>query len=577
MSAPAIPKPVIPAEEPVRKNYLNAEHSIKSWLLTGDHKRIAILYLISISIFFFIGGIFATLIRLELTSPAGVLMESETYNKVFSAHGIVMIFFFLVPSIPAVFGNFFLPIMIGARDLAFPRLNLLSWYFYLLGGTLFLIAMFTGGVDSGWTFYVPYSSIYSNGQVTLSIIGIFIAGFSSIFTGMNFIVTVHKMRAPGMTWFRLPLFVWSMYATSVIIVLGTPVVAITLALVAAERALHIGIFSPELGGDPVLFQHMFWFYSHPAVYIMILPGFGVISELMANFSRKRVFGYHFVAFSSLAIAGLGFLVWGHHMFISSQSMYEGVVFSLISFLVAVPSAIKVFNWTATMYKGSIRLQTPMIYALSFLGLFVVGGLTGLYLASMGTDVHLTNTYFIVAHFHFVMVGGAVTAFMGAMHYWWPKMTGRLYPDTWGKVNSLLMFVGFNLTFLPQFIVGFLGMPRRYHYYYFAPEFAPYHIASSLGASVLAVSFIIPACYLTWSLFKGEKASANPWGAHGLEWETASPPITINFAETPIVRDEVYDFSQTDEYEQLRATGEMTHPGEGAAQDKDGDILAKELD
>jgi cytochrome c oxidase subunit 1 len=540
-------------------NYLNAEQSLKSWLITGDHKRIAILYLISVSFFFFLGSIAAGLIRYELTSPAGFVLESETYNKVFSAHGIIMVFLFLIVAIPAVMGNFLLPLQIGARDLAFPRLNLLSWYLYMMGGTLIMGGMINGGVDSGWTFYVPYSSMYANSNVAIVLVGIFIAGFSSITTGINFIVTTHKMRAPGMTWFRLPLFVWAMYATSVVIILGTPVVAITLLCVALERMFHFPIFSPELGGDPVLFQHLFWFYSHPAVYIMILPAFGVQSELIANFARKRVFGYHFIAFSTLAIAGLGFLVWGHHMFISSQSMYQSVVFSLITFLVAVPSAIKIFNWTATLYKGNIRMQTPMIYALGFIGLFTIGGLTGLFLGSIGTNVHLTNTYFIVAHFHYVMVGGAVTAFLGGLHYWWPKMTGRMYPETIAKWNAALVFIGFNLTFFPQFIVGFMGMPRRYHYYYFAPEYQPYHIMSSLGASVLALSFIVPGWYLTRSLISGEKASANPWGAHGLEWETASPPPTSNFLQTPIVLDEVYDFDPVAEHEASRSARALEVP------------------
>jgi len=528
-------------EEEVPLNYLTNGKTLKSWLLTGDHKRIAILYLISTAVFFMVGGIFASLIRIELTSPTGVLLETETYNKIFSAHGIVMIFLFLIPSIPAVIGNFVLPLMIGARDLAFPRLNLLSWYIFMVGGILIMWSMIIGGVDTGWTFYTPLSTTYSHGSVGLAILGAFFAGFSSIFTGLNFIATIHKMRAPGMTWFRLPLFVWAMYATSIIILLGTPVVAITLALVMVERMTGFGIFSPELGGDPVLFQHLFWFYSHPAVYIMILPGFGVISEIIANFSRKRVFGYHFVAFSSLAIAGLGFLVWGHHMFVSSQSMYQGLVFSLISFLVAVPSAIKTFNWTATLYKGNIRLQTPMIYALCFLMLFTIGGLTGLYLSSMGTDVHLTATYFVVAHFHYVMVGGAITAFLGGIHYWWPKMTGRMYSEGIARINAILVFIGFTATFIPQFIVGFMGMPRRYHYYYFAPEFQVYHIMSTMGAGILGIAFFTPVTYLVYSLFKGPKASANPWGAHGLEWETTSPPDSHNFHHVPIVTDEVYDF------------------------------------
>ncbi|HWD37600.1 MAG TPA: cbb3-type cytochrome c oxidase subunit I [Fimbriimonas sp.] len=555
-------------------NYLTVSHTLWSWLSTGDHKRISMLYLVSVTFFFFVGSFFAGLIRLELTSPVGQLLESETYNKVFSGHGVVMVFLFLVPAIPATLGNFALPIMVGARDLAFPRLNLLSWYLYIIGGGFILTGLLTGGVDAGWTFYTPYSSIYSNTQITMVLVGVFIAGFSSITTGLNFIVTVHKMRAPGMTWFRLPLFVWSMYATSVVIMLGTPVVAITLLCVVFERAFKLPIFSPELGGDPILFQHMFWFYSHPAVYIMILPAFGVISELMANFSRKRIFGYHFVAFSSMAIAALGFIVWGHHMFVSSQSMYEGLVFSLVSFLVAIPSAIKIFNWTATMYKGNIRLDSPMLYALGFLGLFTIGGLTGLFLGSVGTDVHLTATYFVVAHFHYVMVGGTVLAFLGGLHYWWPKITGRMYSEGIAKVSAILVFIGFNVTFFPQFIVGWMGMPRRYHYYYFAPEYQPYHIMSSLGASVLALGLTLPAFYLTYSLFKGKKASANPWGAHGLEWTVPSPPPTTNFTEIPIVTDEVYDFDPVAEYEQQRGTQEIIHPTEPKHRvTKDGEHLS----
>ncbi|MCC7434794.1 MAG: cbb3-type cytochrome c oxidase subunit I [Methanoregulaceae archaeon] len=543
MSATVVtPGEAVQAPEPESSsvNYLNVSHTLRSWLLTGDHKRIAVLYLISVSFFFFLGSIAASLVRIELMSPNGLMMESETYNKMFSAHGIIMIFFFLIPSIPAIFGNFLIPIMIGARDLAFPRLNLASWYMYMVAGVLVLTSFLMGGVESGWTFYTPYSSLTTS-QVTLCLIGLFIMGFSSIATGLNFIVTIHKMRAPGMTWDRLPLFVWAHYATSIIIILGTPVVAITLLLVVMERLFDIGVFNPANGGDPVLFQHMFWFYSHPAVYIMVLPGMGVISEVISNFSQKRTFGYHMIAYSSLAIALLGFLVWGHHMFVAGQSMYQGVVFSLLSFVLAVPSAIKVFNWTATIYKGQVRLQTPMVYALGFLGLFLIGGLTGLYLACLATDVHLTATYFIVAHFHYVMVGGAMVAFLGALHYWWPKMFGRMYPDSWGKMSALLVFVGFNLTFFPQFVMGYMGMPRRYHYYYFAPEFQPYHIASTLGSSVLAVGLILPALYLTWSLKYGKKVGPNPWNARGLEWETASPPIPTNFEEIPIVEREAYDF------------------------------------
>ena len=526
------------------ESYLTAEYGVKSWLLTKDHKRIALLYLAVITFFFFLGGIFATIIRLELLTPRGDLVSPQTYNKLFSLHGIIMVFLFLIPSIPATLGNFLVPLMIGCKDLAFPKLNLLSWYILVAGGLFVLYAMLVGGVDTGWTFYVPFSTSYANTYVILTAVGIFIIGFSSILTGLNFIVTIHRMRAPGLTWFRLPLFIWSIYATSVIQVLATPVLAVTLLLIAVERAFHFGIFDPALGGDPVLFQHLFWFYSHPAVYIMVLPGMGVVSELIAAYSRKRVFGYRFVAFSSVAIAVLGFLSWGHHLFVSSMSVYAGMIFSLLSYLVAVPSAIKVFNWTATLYKGSVSYETPMLYAFGFIGLFTIGGLTGAFLAAMGFDAHVTDTYFVVAHFHYIMVGGTLMAYLGGMHYWWPKMTGRMYPEGWAKLSALVVFLGFNLTFFPQFILGYLGMPRRYHAY--PDEFQVYHVLSTAGASVLAVGYLIPAIYFIWSLRYGAIAPANPWRAPGLEWQTTSPPPTENFDITPVVTHEAYDYSVIEE-------------------------------
>ncbi|MBI3848652.1 MAG: cytochrome c oxidase subunit I [Planctomycetes bacterium] len=522
-----------------RPTYLNESYALGSWLFTRDHKRIAILYLLSLTFFFFVGGAFAVVIRLELITPEGDLVQSETYNKLFTMHGIIMVFFFLLPSIPAVLGNFLVPMMIGARDLAFPRLNLLSWYIYVIGGSFTMAAVITGGVDTGWTFYTPYSSTYSNTNVMATAIGVFVTGFSSILTGINFIVTIHKMRAPGLTWSRLPLFIWSHYATSLIMVLATPVVAIALALVGIERGFHVGIFDPKLGGDPILFQHLFWFYSHPAVYIMILPGMGVVSELVACFARKRVFGYWFVAFASLAIAALGFLVWGHHMFVSGQSVYAGMIFSLLSYLVAVPSAVKVFNWTATIYRGSISYATPMLYALGFIGLFTIGGLTGLFLAALAVDVHVHDTYFVVAHFHYIMVGGMVMAYLGGIHFWWPKMTGRMYPEAWGRFAALVIFVGFNLTFFPQFLLGYLGMPRRYHAY--PAEFQVLNVMSSAGASILGVGYLIPMIYLIWSLRYGKVAGPNPWGARGLEWQTPSPPTTHNFDQVPTVTREAYSY------------------------------------
>jgi len=534
--------PLIPAAAPrQRTHYLNANYGVLSWLLTTDHKRIAILYLVTISAMFFLGGSFAVAIRLELVTPAGDLFQSETYNKLFTMHGIVMVFFFLIPSIPAVLGNFLIPLMIGARDLAFPKLNLASWYIFVFGALFSLYAIVNGGVDTGWTFYPPYSTSFSNTQVLAAGLGIFITGFSSILTGLNFIVTIHKMRAPGLTWFRLPLFVWAHYATSLIMVLGTPVIAVTILMVALERTLHLGIFDPALGGDPVLFQHLFWFYSHPAVYIMILPAMGVISEVVTCFSRKRIFGYEVIAASSMAIAIFGFLVWGHHLFPAGQSTYAGVVFSLLSYLVAIPSAIKVFNWTATMYKGSIKLDTPMLYAIGFLGLFTIGGLTGLFVAAVGVDIHVHDTYFVVAHFHYIMVGGAIMGYLGGLHFWWPKISGRLYPEMWARVAAVIVFVGFNLTFFPQFILGYLGMPRRYHAY--TEEFQVLNVMSSAGASILGVGYLLPMFYFAWSMRYGAPAPANPWGATGLEWQTPSPPVTENFPVQPVVVDEAYEYAK----------------------------------
>jgi cytochrome c oxidase subunit I len=529
----------VPAKAEPAINYLNIEHSIRSWLLTTDHKRIGLLYMVSITLFFFIGGAAATLMRLELLTPQTDLVTSATYNKLFTIHGVVMVWFFLIPSIPTVLGNFLVPMMIGARDVAFPRLNLASWYLFMGGGAFALFAIISGGVDTGWTFYTPYSSTYANGHVIAMAAGIFIAGFGSIATGLNFIVTIHKMRAPGLTWFRLPLFIWTIYTTSLILVLATPVLAITLTLMALERAFGVGIFNPAMGGDPLLFQHLFWFYSHPAVYIMILPGMGVVSELIPCFTRNPLFGYRFVAYATVLIGVFGFLVWGHHMFVSSQSIYAGMIFSILSFAVSVPSAIKVFNWTATLYKGSITFQTPMLYALGFIGLFTIGGLTGLFLASLAVDVHLHDTYFVIAHFHYIMVGGMVMGYLGGLHFWWPKISGKTYCEWLAKLSAVAIFFGFNLTFFPQFLLGFLGMPRRYPVY--APEFQVLNVLSTAGASILALGYLLPLAYLLWSLRFGKEAGANPWLATGLEWTIPSPPPRDNFATRPIVTENPYHY------------------------------------
>ncbi len=527
------------AESPV--NYLNVKTTVMSWLLTKDHKRIGLMYMALVTLAFLIGAVFAAGVRLELTTPQGDLMSADTYNRFFTMHGIAMVFFVLIPAVPAILGNFVLPLMLGAKDVAFPKINLLSWYVFLFGMILTFGAMFTGGVDTGWTFYPPYSAEASDSNVFLTGLGVFVTGFSSILTGLNFMVTIHRMRAPGLTWFRLPLFVWAVYATSLVQILGTPVIAITVLMLALERVAHLGIFNPALGGDPVLFQHLFWFYSHPAVYIMILPPMGAISEVIACFSRKQVFGYSFVAFSSLAIAVFGFLVWAHHLFVAGISPYSAMVFSILTYAVAVPSAVKTFNWTATMYKGAIWWKAPMIWVFGFMGLFLVGGLTGLFTAALGLDIHIHDTYFVVAHFHYIMVGGAIMGYFAGLHYWWPKMTGRMYSDAAAKVSAVMVFVGFNLTFFPQFILGYLGMPRRYHVY--PPEFQVLNVMSSLGATVLGLGYLLPMIYLTYSMFRGEKAGANPWLATGLEWTTQSPPLPENFAEQPIVTEGAYDYAK----------------------------------
>jgi cytochrome c oxidase subunit 1 len=519
-------------------NYLTASKGLWSWLSTLDHKRIGIMYLIGITVAFFLGGAYALMIRLELFNPGQQFVAPDVYNKLFTLHGAIMIFLFIIPSIPAALGNFVLPLQLGAKDVAFPRLNLASWYIYVAGSLFAVYSLITGGVDTGWTFYTPYSTD-SNTSVVSITLGAFILGFSSIATGLNFIVTIHKMRAPGMTWSRLPLMVWALYGTALIQVLATPVLGITLALLVMEKVFGMGIFDPKLGGDPVLFQHFFWFYSHPAVYIMILPGMGIISELIATFSKREIFGYKFVAASSLAIALLGFLVWGHHMFLSGQSELSSAVFSFLTFFVAIPSAVKVFNWTATLYKGRIYLATPMLYALAFLFLFAIGGLTGIFLGALSVDIHLHDTYFVVAHFHYVMVGGTVIALLGGIHYWWPKMFGRMYSRFWSIVAFVMIFVGFNVTFFNQFLLGTHGMPRRYHDY--LPEFGRLNGFSSVGAFILGFGFLIVAIYLIASLKRGKVIGQDPWGGSTLEWATTSPPHPHNFEDQPVVKSEPYKY------------------------------------
>ena len=533
--------------EYLEKNYLNEETTIKSWLYTVDHKRIGLMYLFAIMFFFAVGGFLALMMRLELLTPAGGdLLDRDTYNVFYTLHGAIMIFMFIIPSVPAAMGNIIMPIMLGTKDVAFPRLNLASWYVYVVGSSIGIFSIISGGVDTGWTFYTPYSSSTDTAVISMTF-AVLVLGFSSIFTGINFIVTIHKMRAPGITWFSMPLFVWSLYATALIQILATPVIAVTMLLLIMERTFQVGIFDPAMGGDPVLFQHFFWFYSHPAVYIMILPGMGIISELISTFSKKKIFGYTYIAASTMAIALFGFLVWGHHMF-TSQSEFAALLFSIITYLTALPSGVKIFNWLATLYKAKISYEAPMLYAINFLLLFAIGGLTGIFLGTLSVDIMLHDTYFVVAHFHYVMMGGTVIAFLGGLHYWWPKIWGRMYSEKWARISAILIFFGFNLTFIPQFIMGSLGMPRRYWQYdglVNTDIFHFYHQLSTLGSWFIAVSFIIMLVYLVHSIKYGKVAGSNPWGALTLEWQTPSPAPAHNFLEEPKITHGPYDYDKVE--------------------------------
>ena len=522
----------------MKKNYLDEKKGIASWLFTLDHKRIGILYMFTVTTFFFIGGIFALLLRLELFTAGKTIVDASLYNQFMTYHGAIMVFMVIIPGIPGTLGNFFLPLQIGAKDVAFPRVNLLSWYLLVIGAFLACLSLFLNGIDTGWTFYTPYS-IQTDTAVISVVLGAFIMGFSSVLTGLNFIVTIHKLRAPGMGFFRMPLFVWSLYSTAIIQILATPVLAITLLLLIAERLLGVGIFDASSGGDPILFQHFFWFYSHPAVYIMILPAMGIISELISTFSRQRIFGYRALVFASIGIAAVSFFVWGHHLFVSGQSEWAGVIFSVLTMLVGVPTAVKVFNWVTTLYKGSLRFDTPLLYAFGFLFLFIIGGVTGIMLATIAIDVHLHDTYFVVSHFHYVMVGGTLMAAMGGFYYWIPKMFGRMYKESLARLSFVLVFLGFNFTFFPQFFLGFQGMPRRYADY--LPVFEGLNQVSTVGSWFIGIGFVLALYTILQACFRGPKAPDNPWGASTLEWQTSSPPIHENFETVPTITKEVYTY------------------------------------
>ena len=532
------PPPVYPAV-----NYLNADRGVRSWLLTLDHKRIAVMYFATIILMFLLGGIFALAIRLELLTPEPTIMGANTYNRMFTLHGVVMIFLFMIPAIPGIFGNFCLPLMLGAKDVAFPKLNLLSLYLYWTGSLLAVSAMVMGGTDTGWTFYAPYSTTTPM-TVFPALLGVFILGFSSILTGLNFIVTIHTMRAPGLTWMRMQLFLWAIYATSIIQVLATPVIGLTVMLVGIEKVGGFGLFDATRGGDPVLFQHMFWFYSHPAVYIMVLPSMGVVSDAIAAFARKNVFGYKMIAYSSLGIAFVGFFAWGHHMFVSGQSPFDNGAFAVISMFVGVFTAIKVFNWVGTLYRGAILVSAPFIYICGFLFFVVFGGMTGIAVATVSLDVHWHDTYFVVAHFHFIMVGAVIMGFLIAIHYWFPKMFGRKYHEGWAMVAASFIVLGFIATFIPQFLLGNAGMPRRYYMY---PErFQGWNVASTAGASLLAFGFVIIAIYLIYALVRGEIAGDNPWNSRGIEWMTTSPPDKHNFTKPIVITQDPHSYQQPGE-------------------------------
>jgi len=529
----------------------------KSWFFSTDHKRIGLMYLWSMLFFFGIGLTAAFLMRFEMLSQGPTIMDAQTYNYMFTLHGIIMVFLFIIPGIPAVFGNFFLPIQLGAPDVSFPRLNLFSYHLYVIGSLMALGSIIyswidgTSPIDTGWTFYVPYS-LRTGANVVVPLLAAFILGFSSILTGLNFVTTIHRMRAKGMGMFQMPLFCWALYSTAWIQIIATPVIGITIVLVLLERAFKFGIFDPALGGDPVMMQHLFWIYSHPAVYIMILPPMGVVSDIITTFSRRTIYGYKVMAFSTMAIALVGYMVWAHHMFTSGMSDNARMFFSFFTMLVAIPTGVKIFNWIGTMWRGSIRLDSPMLFVLLFIVLFSIGGLTGLVLGALATDIHLHDTYFVVAHFHYVILGGIVPMFLAAFHYWFPKMFAKMYNEKVAKIGVVLYFIGANVLYFPMFIMGYNGMPRRYYDY--LPEYELYHHISTVGSWILIGSIVLLIVNLIIAMRSknSPKAPDNPWGSLTLEWTHApTPPPLFNFIKDPVVTGGPYDYPDYDDEGNLK--------------------------